>query len=380
MAPDRISQIDLSTLPSPCYLVDEAALEENLAVLNDVRERSGCKILLALKAFAMPAAFPAIRNVLDGVCASSPHEARLGQETFGKEVHSYAPAYSEADIQALIKHSDHLIFNSVTQWQRFRSAIPSKIQCGFRINPEVSVAKVALYDPCGPNSRLGIPLQNFPKNLDGISGLHFHALCEQDAAPLKKIVGIVEEKLGRLLSRMDWVNFGGGHHITKTGYDLDLLVDIIRTFQDKYGVQVYLEPGEAVALNTGILVTTVLDVVNNGMQIAILDTSAEAHMPDVLAAPYRPDLIGAAKPGIQPWTYRLTGVTCLAGDVIGDYSFARELRPGNKLVFLDMAHYTMVKNTTFNGIQLPALVLMAKNGRTHLVRQFGYEDYKSRLS
>ena len=377
--------MNLDTIPTPCYVVDLARLRRNLQILANVQDRTGAKILLALKGFAMFSLFPLIGKTLKGTCASSPHEARLGREEMGGEVHAYAPAYSAADIQALSTTADHVVFNSFAQWRRFRPLIAAaarKIHCGLRVNPEFSTAAVELYDPCARFSRLGIRHEQFiGEDLTGISGLHFHTLCEQNSPALADTLQEFEKNFGDRLPGMQWLNFGGGHHITRPDYDVELLCELISHFQNRYGLQVYLEPGEAVALNAGILVATVLDIVNNGMDIAILDTSATAHMPDVLEMPYRPALRNAGGPGQLPHTYRLAGVSCLAGDVIGDYSFTEPLTVGTKLIFEDMAHYTMVKNTTFNGVQLPAIAIYEPDGdRLRLVKTFGYEDYKNRLS
>lgn len=377
-------QIDPQDIQTPCYVVDEAALERNLEVLDGVQRRTGCRILMALKGFAMFRVFPLIRRYLRGVAASSLDEARLGCEEFGGEVHVFAPAYKEAEFDELLRYTDHLVFNSFSQWQRFRPLVQGsakKVACGMRVNPEHSEVKPAIYDPCSRFSRLGVTRENFQQDqLDGISGLHFHNLCELNADSLARTLTAFEARFGEFLGRMHWVNFGGGHHITRQDYDLELLCRLIVDFADRYGVQVYLEPGEAIALNTGVLVASVLDVLRNEMDIAILDTSAAAHMPDVLEMPYRPAIIGAGQPGERPYTYRLGGLTCLAGDVIGDYSFAEPLEVGSKVVFLDMAHYTMVKNNTFNGVRLPSIALRKLNGEIKIVRQFGYEDYRNRLS
>lgn len=377
--------LDLAQVPSPCFVVDEGAVSRNLAVLAAVKQRTGCRILLALKAFAMYSLFPLISRTLDGVCASSPHEARLGREEFGGEVHAFAAAYSEEDVRSLLATADHLIFNSFAQWQRFRPLIKRagcSVQCGIRVNPEQSESPAALYDPCAPGSRLGVRQQDFvEEQLAGISGLHFHTLCEQNSDALARTLTAFEEKFGRYLDQLEWVNFGGGHHITRPDYDVDLLCELIRYYRDKYRLTVYLEPGEAVALDAGILVGTVLDIVRNEIDIAILNVSAAAHMPDVLEMPYRPEVAGAGLPGELDYTFRLAGHSCLAGDVIGDYSFARPLAVGDKLAFLDMAHYTMVKTTTFNGLQLPAIALFRpQTGELRLIRRFGYEDFKFRLS
>lgn len=371
--------------PTPCFVVDEEALERNVAILAAVQRRTGCRILLALKAFSMWSVFPLLKETLKGVCASSPHEARLGREYFGGEVHAFAAAYSEEDICELIKVCDHIVFNSFSQLERFRPFIErfgADIKAGLRVNPEHSEAPVPLYDPCAPFSRLGIRRKEFRgKDLSGVSGLHFHALCEQNSDALERTIAAFEERFMDIIPMMQWINFGGGHHITRPDYDLDLLCDLIAGFAERYGKVIYLEPGEAVALNAGYLVSTVLDIVRNELDIAILDTSASAHMPDVLEMPYRPEVIGAAKPGEGRYTYRLTGLSCLAGDVIGDYSFDEPLRPGAKIVFTDMAHYTMVKTNTFNGIGLPSIALCRPSkDDINVIRRFGYEDFKDRLS
>ncbi|TKH42889.1 carboxynorspermidine decarboxylase [Paenibacillus terrae] len=377
--------IDISGLPSPCYLVDERLLVKNLEVLNSVQERTGCKILLALKGFSMFSTFPLVGKYLKGVTSSSLFEARLGREKMDKEVHVYAPAYVDSEFDELLEYVDHIVFNSFDQLKRFKSKVQGvtskKIDIGIRVNPEYSEIETPLYDPCYNNSRMGVTLANFrPEDLDGVDGIHFHTMCEQNSDTLERTIKVVDEKFGPYIKQMKWLNFGGGHHITREDYDLDTLVRCIQYFQDKYGVQVYLEPGEAIALNTGYLVATVLDTMKNGMDIAILDTSAECHMPDVLAMPYRPNIIDAGKPGEYAHTYRLGGLTCLAGDVIGDYSFKEPLKPGDKLVFCDMAHYTMVKNHMFNGVNLPAIASYNDEEGIKVIRQFSYEDFSSRLS
>lgn len=394
----------LRRFPSPCFVVDERKLRENVAVLDAVQRRTGAKILLALKGFAMWDVFPLLsrapecggRGPLHGCCASSPDEARLARERFGGEVHAFAAAYSERDVLALTRDVDHLVFNSFTQWRRFRDTVRtcprgSAIACGLRVNPEHSEGAPPIYDPCSPGSRLGIRLSAFEEEkdrlaeaLEGISGLHFHTLCEQGADALARTLDVFETKFGRFLTGMRWVNFGGGHHITREGYDLDLLCACIARVRDRYNVQVYLEPGEAVALNAGILVSTVLDIVQADRPIAILDASAAAHMPDVLEMPYRPVVIGPTRAADAPgtsWTCRLAGKSCLAGDTIGEYTFARPLLPGDRLAFLDMAIYSMVKTTTFNGLRLPSIARYNPDTDTiRLVRQFGYDDFKNRLS
>ena len=380
---------DPGRVTTPCYLVDLGLLRRNLAILAGVKARTGCRILLALKCFSMFRVFSLIAGTLDGVCASSPNEARLGFEEFGGEVHTFGAAYSEADMAELCRTSDHILFNSISQLQRFRptiaeySAKTSKaIKIGIRINPEHSEGTVPMYDPCAPGSRLGIRRADLRHELlDGVTGLHWHNLCEQDADCLERTVAAVEHAFGDVLPRMAYVNFGGGHHITRPGYDLDLLVSIVNRFRERWGVQVYLEPGEAVALNAGYLVATVLDVVNADLPVAVIDASVPAHMPDVLEMPYRPHVIGAGEPGEKGWTCRIGGLSCLAGDVAGEYSFDRPLVAGDRLVFTDMAIYTMVKTNTFNGVQLPAIVLYHPDeDRLETVRRFGYEDFKTRLS
>jgi len=375
----------LELSPSPAYVVDLGRLRHNLAILNDVQRRSGAKILLAMKAFSMWSVFPLISRTLQGVCASSPWEARLGHEEFGREVHSFAAAFKESDVAELLQISNHLVFNSFDQLERFRplwEKEQGRVSVGLRVNPEHSEGHTEMYDPCAPNSRLGIPRREFEgRSLNGVEGLHFHTLCEQLFEPLERTVKVFEERFGEFLPQMKWINFGGGHHITREGYDIDGLVELIRYFKDKYDVEVYLEPGEAVAIGTGILVGEVLDIVHNGMEIAILDVSATCHMPDILEMPYRPGIKNGFDPGEKPHTYRLAGASCLAGDVIGDWSFEQPLHPGDRLAFLDMAHYTMVKTTTFNGIQHPHICTFEpQTEELKVLRSFGYEDFKQRLS
>ncbi|WP_425281134.1 carboxynorspermidine decarboxylase [Paenibacillus jilunlii] len=376
--------IDISTLPSPAYLVDERLLKKNLETLNYVQEKTGAKILLAQKGFSMHALYPLVGKYLHGVTSSSLFEARLGYEEMGKEVHVYAPAYMDREFDELLGYTDHIVFNSFDQWARFKHRVqsaPKAISCGIRVNPEYSEIEVPLYDPCYNYSRMGVTLPNFrPEELDGIDGLHFHTMCEQNSDTLERTLKVVEEKFGQYLHGMKWLNFGGGHHITRPDYDLETLIRCILHMKETYDVQIYLEPGEAVALNTGYLVATVLDTMHNGMDIAILDTSAECHMPDVLAMPYRPGIIGAGEPGEYPYTYRLGGMTCLAGDIIGDYSFKEPLKYGDKLVFLDMAHYSMVKNHMFNGVNLPAIASYNDEEGLKVIREFEYSDFSGRLS
>ena len=368
--------------PTPSYIVDEARLTHNLSVLARVKRETGCRILLAQKAFSMFRFYPLIRVYLDGSTASGLFEARLGKEEMGGETHVYSPVYREDEFDELLTYADHVVFNSFDQWKRFGAkALAAGAACGLRVNPEHSTQDTPIYDPCAPGSRLGVRLADFePDALDGISGLHFHTLCEQGAEPLAETLDVFEEKFGAYLSRMQWVNFGGGHHITKPGYNLELLASCIRRMKEKYGLTVYLEPGEAVAYHAGDLVATVLDVVEtSGLPVAVLDASAACHMPDVIEMPYRPPLFGSGEAGEKAHTYRLAGPTCLAGDVIGDYSFDEPLARGTRLVFGDMAIYSMVKNNTFNGMALPAIVAAEKGGWS-VVRRFGYEDFKTRLS
>lgn len=376
-------ELDFSSLPTPCYIVDERLLKRNLEILKTVQDRTGCRILLALKGFSMYAVFPLIREYLRGVTASSLFEARLGFEEMGGEVHVYSPAYIEDEFEELLKYCDHIVFNSFSQWNKYKARVRNHqkpIECGIRINPEYSEIETPIYNPCYAHSRLGVTLDNFkPDDLDGIDGLHFHTMCEQNSDTLERTIEVIDEKFGSYMEGMKWVNFGGGHHITRKDYDLDRLVRTILFIKEKYHVDVYMEPGEAVALNTGYLVASVLDVVNNGMDIAILDTSAACHMPDVLEMPYRPRIIGAGYPGEFAHTFRLGGLTCLAGDVIGDYSFQNPLKPKDRLVFCDMAHYTMVKNNMFNGVNLPCIALFSEEEGVRTLKRFGYSDYKSRL-
>ena len=370
-------------ISTPYFLVDEGLLRKNLKILREVQEQAGCKILLAQKAFSMFYAYPLIREYLAGSTASGLYEARLGHEEFGGETHVFSPAYREDEFEELLTYADHFVFNSPDQVRRFgRRAKEAGKQVGLRLNPECSTQEGhAIYDPCAPGSRLGTTLDNFDEGvLPLLDGLHFHTLCEQGAEDLETTVRALEEKFGPYLGRMRWLNLGGGHHITKDGYNLDLLIRLVRRLRETYQAEIYLEPGEAVVLNAGFLVSSVLDTLHNGLDIAILDTSAACHMPDVLEMPYRPPVRDSGEPGEKAHTYRLAGPTCLAGDVIGDYSFDRPLRPGDQVVFGDMALYTMVKTNTFNGMALPSIVWRDLEGREHLVNAFGYEDFKGRLS
>lgn len=383
-------------LPTPCYVVDEALIEENLKILKGVMDRTGARILLAQKAFSMYALYPLIGEYLCGATASGLYEARLCAEEMAKplrargrkvENHIFSPAYKETEFREILRCCDHIVFNSWKQAERFGpGAKAAGKSMGLRINPERSTQEGhAIYDPCAPGSRLGVTLEAFEAGLHRgslqlLDGLHFHTLCEQDADALEATLEAVEEKFGRYLPGMKWINFGGGHHITRPGYDIPRLERCIGRMQDRYGLTVYLEPGEAVALNAGFLIAEVLETLRNGMDIAILDTSAACHMPDVLEMPYRPPLRGSGQPGEKACTYRLGGPTCLAGDIIGDYSFDRPLKEGDRLVFQDMAIYSMVKNNTFNGMPLPAIALRRKNGECDIVKEFGYRDFRERLS
>ncbi len=371
----------INEIKTPYYVVDEGLLIKNLELMQSIQNRTGCKILLAQKGFSMYATYPLIANYLSGTTASSLFEAKLGKEELGKETHIFSPAYREDEMEEIISLCDHIVFNSIAQWDKYKAKVKDAnhpIECGLRINPEYSEIETEIYNPCAIGSRLGITLADFENaNLDGIDGLHFHTMCEQNSDTLERTIKVVDEKFGKYISSMKWLNFGGGHHITRKDYDVETLIRAIAFIQEKYNVQIYLEPGEAVALNTGFLV---LDIVNNGMDIAILDTSAACHMPDVLEMPYRPEIIGAGIKDKYEHTYRLGGPTCLAGDIIGDYSFKDKLKIGDKLIFCDMAHYSMVKNNTFNGINLPSIAYYNEKNGMQLIKQFGYQDFKSRLS
>lgn len=380
---------------TPYFLVDENRLLHNLEILKQVSQQAECKILLAQKAFSMFSVYPLLRKYLAGTTASGLYEARLGYEEFEKETHVFSPAYTEEEFQGLLQYADHMIFNSPKQVRKFaQRAKAAGKEVGLRVNPECSTQEGhAIYDPCSPGSRLGTTLGNFEEELVSmLDGLHFHTLCEQGADALEITLQAVEEKFGKYLYRMKWLNLGGGHHITREDYDVSGLIAMIQRLRRKYGIEVYLEPGEAVVLNAGFLVSTVLETMKNGMDIAILDTSAACHMPDVLEMPYRPPLKDAGEPekgeaegapargtADRPYVYRLAGPTCLAGDVIGDYTFRQQLQPGDRLEFQDMAIYTMVKNNTFNGMKLPDIILERENGDCQAIRKFGYEDFRCRL-
>lgn len=372
------------SLQTPCYVTDVAALKRNGEILKSVQQETGCKILLAQKAFSMFATYPILKPYLAGTTASGLYEAKLGREEMGGEVHIFSPAYPEQDFPEICAISDHIVFNSFHQWQLHKAFVQScgrPISCGIRINPEYAEVETDLYNPCIPGSRMGTTISQFSEELfDGLDGIHFHTMCEQDAPVLERTLEHVMEKFDPYLKRCKWVNFGGGHHITRPGYDIATLEHCITRAQNTWGVTVYLEPGEACALNAGYLLTRVLDVVKNGdTTAAILDASAACHMPDVIEMPYRPPLLGAEEPGEKPCTVRLAGPTCLAGDVIGDYSFDTAPRAGDLLVFGDMAIYTTCKNNTFNGMPLPAILRRCADGSVRSIAAFGYEDFKYRL-
>ncbi|MBU1378822.1 MAG: carboxynorspermidine decarboxylase [Alphaproteobacteria bacterium] len=383
--PGAFAGFDLGRVPSPCFVVDEAAVRRNLAVLKDVGDRSGAKVLLALKAFSMWALGDLVGDYLDGVCASGLWEARLAREHYRGHLTTYSPAYRADDLPEILRLSDTVIFNSPTQLARFGGAIASAreqgevFDIGLRLNPEQSEAEVAKYDPCQVGSRLGFPVSQLrPEHLDGVHGLHIHVLCEQGFEPLQRIWAALEPKLVGVLPRVTWLNLGGGHHITRADYARDDLTALLRQISARHGVEVYLEPGEAIALDAGILVGEILDILDNGMPVAITDISATCHMPDVIEAPYRPSLLNEDDAGV---TVRIGGPSCLAGDIIGDYVFRTAPTPGARIAFLDQAHYSMVKTNTFNGVPLPAIALWnSETDALRLVRQFDYEDFRDRLS
>ena len=376
--------IDISSLPTPSYIVDERLLIKNLEKLKSIIDKTGCRILLAQKGFSMFYFYPLIKKYLNGTTASSLYEARLGFEEMGNETHIFNPSYREDEIDEILSMVDHIVFNSFNQWSKYKNIVKSHerdISCGLRVNPEYSSVETEIYNPTGKFSRFGVTKVNFREDeLDGIDGLHFHALCEQNSDALEATLVAFEEKFGQYLHGMKWVNFGGGHHITRDDYDVEKLINCINHIKNKYNVEVYLEPGEAVALNTGFLVTEVLDTIYNEMDILLVDTSAACHMPDVIEMPYRPFIINSGIPNEKAYTYKLGGPTCLAGDVIGDYSFDNPINIGDKLIFTDMAHYSMVKNNTFNGINLPAIAVYTEKDGVKVIKSFKYEDFRNRLS
>ena len=395
MNKNKYLNMDISNLPTPAFIVDERLLKRNLKILKDVKDRTGCKILLAQKGFSMFYFYPLIGHYLDGTTASSLFEARLGYEEMEKkftkkqiETHIFNPAFRDDEIDEILDVTNHIVFNSFRQWSKFKDKVNEKerelgkkISCGIRVNPEFSEVETEIYNPSGRYSRFGVTIKNFKGDeLKGIEGLHFHALCEQNSDALENVLKVFEEKFGKYLYDMKWVNFGGGHHITREDYDIERLVRCINHIKEKYDVEVYLEPGEAVALNTGFLVSEVLDVMENEMEILLMDTSASCHMPDVIEMPYRPFIFGSGMPGEKKYTYRLGGPTCLAGDIIGDYSFDEPVKPGDKLIFTDMGHYSMVKTNTFNGINLPAIAAYTEKKGLEVIKTFVYEDFRNRLS
>lgn len=374
---------DFSSIETPSYVVSLPRLEKNLQILKKVEDKTGCHILMALKSFSMFSTFPLIKKYLSGSEASSINEARLGYKEFGKELHVFSPSYTEKNINEYIKYADHLVFNSFSQWNRFKNLCIGKVSCGIRVNVEHSEVETPIYDPSSPNSHFGVTRARFEgEDLTGLEGIHFHNLSELGSDALERTLKVFEEKFGEFLPQMKWVNFGGGHHITRSDYDLELLYKIIIDFKRRYPhLEVYLEPGEAIALNAGVLVASVVDIFKNVSNTAVLDVSATTHMPDVLEMPYLPSILGAKSATLRnDNVYRLVGPSCLTGDVIGEYSFEKPLAIGQKLVFLNMAIYTMVKNNTFNGVNLPDIATIDKNGKIKIIKKFDYKDFKNRLS
>lgn len=383
--PGAFARFDLSRVPSPCFVVDEAAVRRNLAVLKDVGDRGGAKVLLALKAFSMWSLADVVGEYLDGVCASGLWEARLAREHYSGELTTYSPAYKHEDLPEILALSDTVIFNSPDQLVRFKGEIATARQqgqvfeIGLRLNPEHSESEVEKYDPCQRGSRLGFPVSQLrPGHLEGVDGLHIHALCEQDFEPLRRVWEAVESKLEGALTQLKWLNLGGGHHVTRADYQREDLIAFVRQIGERHGVEVYLEPGEAIALDAGILVGEILDTFDNSVPVAVTDISATCHMPDVIEAPYRPAMLDEREEGV---TIRLGGPSCLAGDIIGDYVFAERPAPGTRIAFLDQAHYSMVKTNTFNGVPLPAIALWnSDTDSLKLIREFDYRDFRDRLS
>jgi len=378
--------IDYSKIPSPCYVIDEERFRENLSLIKQVSEESGAEIILAFKGFAMWGVFPILKEYISGASASSPHEARLCFEEVGVPAHTYSPAYKEADFESILKHSSHVTYNSLAQYYKYSrilSGYPKKISTGFRINPEYSEIGHDIYNPCSPGSRLGITSDDLMKKgiPDGLEGLHFHVLFESDSYALEKVLEVIELKFSKFFHKLKWINMGGGHLITRKGYDTEHLVEILKRFRERSGLHIILEPGSAFAWETGELISTVEDIVENkGIKTAILDVSFTAHMPDCLEMPYKPKIVGATDPVQGKPTYRLGGNSCLSGDFMGEWSFDSELKPGDRIIFLDMIHYTMVKTTTFNGVQHPSIGIWTRDNKFRLLKRFGYEDYKNRLS
>ena len=378
--------MNLEKISTPSYVLDEKLLIKNLEIMKYIQEKSSLKILMALKGFALWDSFPIVKKYLVGTSASGLNEALLGFEEFGNEVHTYSPAFNPNEIEKIAKISTKIVFNSFSQLENhynFVKKINPEISVGIRLNPEYSSTEVDLYNPCAPFSRLGITQSEFQKNIEKwiskIDGFHIHGLCEQGIEDLEPLFLAFENRFGKYFSKLKWINLGGGHLITRKNYDVERLIEFVNSFERKYPNQtLFIEPSEAIGWETGFLVATVLDIVHNKIDIAILDTSAEAHMPDVLAMPYRPNVIGDIENG--EFSYRFAGNSCLAGDIIGDYKFSNKLNIGDKIIFKDMIHYTMVKNTTFNGLPLPNIVKITENGRIKNIRIFNYSDYKNKLS
>lgn len=380
--------MDIAKIPSPCFVLDEASLRRNLRLIDRVQKEAGVQIILAFKGFAMWSAFPIVREYLGGATASSLSEARLCFEEMKIKAHTYSVAYLPREFGQIMKYSSHITFNSIWQYRRYQKRVARhapKISMGIRVNPGWSPVGTALYNPASPGSRLGEVAENFKGRLpEGVEGLHFHTLCESTSYDLEKTLVYFEKDFGAFLPHLKWVNFGGGHLMTRNGYDVEHLIGVLRSFRSRYPhLQVILEPGSAIAWETGVLVSTVLDIVQNkGVKTAILDVSFTAHMPDTLEMPYRPRVQGAnAEPASgDKYQYRLGGVSCLSGDFMTEYAFDKPLKPGQKIVFEDMIHYTMVKTTTFNGVTHPSIAIWREDGRLDVVRKFGYRDYKMRLS
>ncbi|MCU0378986.1 MAG: carboxynorspermidine decarboxylase [Bacteroidales bacterium] len=377
--------IDYSVIPSPCYVIDEERLRRNLELIKRVSHDSGAEIILAFKGFAMWSVFPVVREYISGAAASSIHEARLCYEEMGAKAHTYSPAYRREEFGMILRYSSHITFNSLAQYEKYAPVLRKEgkhISPGLRINPEYSEIAHGIYNPCSPGSRLGVTASQLAGGLpEGVEGLHFHVLFESDSFTLEKVLNVVESKFGHLFPKLKWLNMGGGHLITRKGYDIDHLVGILRSFKAKHGIHIILEPGSAFAWETGELVSTVEDIIiRDGIKTAILDVSFTAHMPDCLEMPYKPVIMGAFEPVVGKPIYRMGGNSCLSGDVMGDWSFHRELIPGDRVVFWDMIHYTMVKTTTFNGVPHPSIGIWSKDQQFRLIRAFGYNDYRERLS
>jgi carboxynorspermidine decarboxylase len=377
--------VDYSKVPSPCYVIDEERFRKNLSLIKHVSDESGAEIILAFKGFAMWGVFPILRKYISGAAASSPDEASLCYEQIGSPAHTYSPVYKANDFKSIMKYSSHITFNSLNQYYKFSAELEKSrkiISAGIRINPEFSEISHELYNPCSPGSRLGVSAKDLKNGIpDKIEGLHFHVLFESDSFALEKVLLVVENKFGRFFPQLKWINMGGGHLITGKDYDTDHLIRILKRFHERSGLHIILEPGSAFAWETGELVATVEDIVENqGIKTAILDASFTAHMPDCLEMPYKPKIYGATDPVQGKPTYRLGGNSCLSGDVMGDWSFERELIPGDRIIFMDMIHYTMVKTTTFNGVHHPSIGIWTSDGKFKLIREFGYDDYKNRLS